>query len=273
MNDEFEMNYEDQEKIEKACKVTGLEITDSELRKINKFTLQPLTKEEIFTFKVEMGDNETNDRNYEPFSLKALQKLQKLYIGKTVIKDHSRKTDNQIARIYDTELVSESKLTGAGEPYAKLVAKCYMLNNENNKNLISEIKAGIKREVSTSCRPEKLICNICGTDNMKSYCPHWAGRTYKKENGEVVCMLTIADVKDAYELSFVTVPAQPRAGVIKHKKELLSTKEETSATKNEVKKTDADNTETKMKLLANFAFLKMEVEENEQKNERTVSAD
>ena len=263
MNNEFEMNYEDQEKIEKACKVASLEITDAELRKINKFTLQPLTKEEIFTFKVEMGDNETDDRNYEPFSLKALQKLQKLYIGKTVIKDHARNVDNQIARIYDTELVSESKLTGAGEPYAKLIAKCYMLNNESNKDLIAEIKAGIKKEVSTSCRPEKLICNICGTDNMKSYCPHWPGRSYKKENGEVVCMLTIADVKDAYELSFVSVPAQPRAGVIKHKKEELSTKEETTATKSGTKQTNAEDVETKMKLLANFAFLNTEVEEIE----------
>lgn len=263
MNDEFEMNYEEQEKIEKACKVASLEITDSELRKINKFTLQPLTKEEVFTFKVEMGDNETDDRNFEPFSLKALQKLQKLYIGKTVIKDHARNADNQIARIYDTELVAESKLTGAGEPYTKLIAKCYMLNNETNKDLIAEIKAGIKKEVSTSCRPEKLICNICGTDNMKSYCPHWAGRSYKKENGEVTCMLTIADVKDAYELSFVAVPAQPRAGVIKHKKEASSTKEEIALTKNKTDNTSVNDTETKMKLLENFAFLNSEVEEIE----------
>lgn len=261
MNDileqDFTLDNEQNDKIEKACKVASLEITDAELRKINKFTLQPLTKEDVFVFKVEMGDNETDDRNYEPFSLNALKKLQKLYIGKTVIKDHMRRADNQIARIYDTELVTEAKLTGAGEPYAKLIAKCYMLATESNKDLIAEIKAGIKKEVSTSCRPEKLICNICGTDNMKSYCPHYGGRMYKKENGEVMCMFTIADVKDAFELSLVAVPAQPRAGVTKHKKpdQIVDTIKTNEAKTTTDSKEKAEIIDTKIKLLEQFIYL------------------
>ncbi len=55
-----------------------------------------------------MGDNELDDRNYEPFNLNALKDLKKLYIGKTMIKDHRRTADNQIARVYDTELVQDS---------------------------------------------------------------------------------------------------------------------------------------------------------------------
>ena len=35
-----------------------------------------------------MGDNEIDDRNFEPFNLNALKDLKKLYIGKTMIKDH-----------------------------------------------------------------------------------------------------------------------------------------------------------------------------------------
>ena len=53
------------------CKLASLEvqeITDSELNKINKFTLSPLTKDDVFTFKLVMGDNELDDRNYEPFN-------------------------------------------------------------------------------------------------------------------------------------------------------------------------------------------------------------
>lgn len=199
----------------KSAEVAIQDVTDEDLKKINKFTLSPLKAEEVFTFKVTMGDNETDDRNYEPFNLNALKDLKKLYVGKTVIKDHRRSADNQVARIYDTELITEAKLTNAGEPFTKLVAKCYMVKTDSNADLITEIKAGIKKEVSTGCRPKKLICNICGTDNTKTYCPHWGGREYEKENGKVTCLMTIDGCKEAYELSLVAVPAQPRAGTTK----------------------------------------------------------
>ncbi len=53
-------------------------------------------------------DNEV-DRVFDQFTLKALQEMQKLFLGKTVIKDHYRRTDGQVARIYATELVQVSK--------------------------------------------------------------------------------------------------------------------------------------------------------------------
>jgi len=135
-----------------------------------------------------MGDNETDDRNFEPFNLNALKDLQKLYIGKTMIKDHNRSADNQIARVYDTELVQDgSKLTKAGEIYTKLIAKCYMLKTEKNADLIAEIKAGIKKEVSTSCKAKHAFCSICGVDNMKHYCSHYWGREYETVDGKKIC--------------------------------------------------------------------------------------
>lgn len=200
----------------KAAEVQSLEVTDEDLRKINKFAVSPLTAEEVFTFKVNMGDNETDDRNGEPFNLQALKDMKKSYIGRTVIKDHRRTADNQVARIYDTELLTEPKLTKAGEPFTSVIAKCYMVKTRRNEDLIKEIKAGIKKEVSTGCRPKRLICNICGTDNMKSYCPHYPNREYDKEGGKTTCLMTIDGVKEAYELSLVAVPAQPRAGTVKH---------------------------------------------------------
>lgn len=199
----------------KSGEVHTQDVTDEDLKKINKYTLAPLSAEEVFTFKMVLGDNETDDRNYEPFNLNALKDLKKLYLGKTVIKDHSRRADNQVARVYDTDLETEAKLTKAGEPFTRLVAKCYMVKTDSNADLITEIKAGIKKEVSTGCRPKRLICNICGTDNMKTYCPHWGGREYEKEGGKTTCLLTIDGVKEAYEVSLVAVPAQPRAGTTK----------------------------------------------------------
>ena len=152
----------------KSAEVQIQDVTDEDLRKINKFTLSPLGAEEVFTFKVTMGDNETDDRNYEPFNLNALKDLKRLYVGKTVIKDHRRTADNQVARIYDTELVTDPKLTKAGEPFTRLIAKCYMVKTNSNEDLIKEIKAGIKKEVSTGCRPKKMICSICGTDILST---------------------------------------------------------------------------------------------------------
>lgn len=205
----------------KTASVEPLECTEDDLKKINKFTLSPVKAEDVFIFKATMADNEQDDRNYMPFDLKALKHLKNLYPGKTMLKDHSRRADNQIARIYDTELVAnESKLTELGEAHTELIAKIYMIKTESNKDLIAEIKGGIKKEVSTSCTPEKMICNICGTDNMSKYCRHWPGAEYTIDDGSATgtkkrCKMLLSGAKDAYELSFVAVPAQPRAGTHK----------------------------------------------------------
>jgi hypothetical protein len=95
-----------------------------------------------------------------------------------------------------------------------------MIRTESNKDLIAEIEGGVKKEVSTSCTPEKMVCNICGTDNMKKYCRHYPGVKYVVEDGtpggaEKLCKMLLSGAKEAWELSFVPVGAQPRAGTHK----------------------------------------------------------
>lgn len=195
----------------KSAKVSAQQLDNNELVKINKLTLEALREDDVFIFKVAMCDNEI-DRHFEAFTLKALDQLKDMYVGKTVIKDHSHTSDNQVARIYDTELVQHhGKLTQNNEVYTQLVARCYMLNNEANKDLISEIKAGIKKEVSVGCSVNKSICSICGTDNTKDYCKHIGGRTYENK----MCYHMLDEAHDAYEVSFVAVPAQVKAGTVK----------------------------------------------------------
>lgn len=200
--------------IHKAASLGAQEITEAELREINKYTLEPLKAEDVFTFKAVLCDNET-DRDFERFSLKALQDLTKLFKGRTVISDHAWKSGNQVARIYATELVQSDKATASGELYTQLVARCYMVRTESNADLITEIKAGIKKEGSIGCAVSSCICSICGTDNAKSYCRHWPGKSYDKEGGPTVCTFTLAGARDAYEFSLVAVPAQKAAGVSK----------------------------------------------------------
>ncbi|MEY8366093.1 hypothetical protein AALA22_10695 [Anaerovoracaceae bacterium 41-7] len=227
MTDKLNFDFDNQEAapgvICKLASVSPLEVGDSDLRKINKYTLSPISTDDVFVFKATIADNESDDRNGMPFNLKALQDLKKLYPGRTMLKDHSRRADNQVARVFDTELIQDAnKLTDFGEIHTELIAKMYMVRTESNKDLIAEIIGGIKKEVSTSTVPKKMICNICGTDNMKEYCRHYPRRVYDvvdSETGKSIkkrCMMILHGAKEAYELSFVAVPAQPRAGAHKN---------------------------------------------------------
>ena len=200
--------------ITKAAQLEKQEVTDEDLKLINKHTLSPLSADEVFTFKSVLCDNEV-DRQSERFTLKALEDLKKLFIGKTVIKDHSWSANDQVARIYATELVTGGKTNKSGEPSAQLVAYCYMVKSASNADLIAEIKGGIKKEGSVGFRASSVICSICGTDNAKSYCRHFPGKSYEKEGGPQSCVFTLAGVSDAYEFSLVAVPAQKAAGVRK----------------------------------------------------------
>lgn len=200
--------------VNKSANLETQEVTDADLKSINKLTLSPLAAEEVFTFKVTMCDNEI-DRDYEYFSLKALKDFKKLFVGKTVIKDHFRRADNQVARIYSTEIVENAGVTKNNEVYTQLVAHCYMVKTTSNEDLIAEIKGGIKKEVSVGCSVLSANCSICGTDNTKTYCPHWGGREYDKEGGKQTCHFKLDGGRDAYELSLVAVPAQVNAGLRK----------------------------------------------------------
>ncbi len=200
--------------ITKAAQLEKQEVTDEELKLINKHTLSPLGADEVFTFKATLCDNEV-DRQSERFTVKALEDLKKLFIGKTVIKDHSWSANDQVARIYATELQMSEKTNKSGEPSAQLVAYCYMVKTASNADLIAEIKGGIKKEGSVGFRASSVICSICGTDNAKSYCRHFPGKSYEKEGGPQQCVFTLASVSDAYEFSLVAVPAQKAAGVRK----------------------------------------------------------
>lgn len=244
----------------KSGDVSIPEITDSDLAKINKLALRPLTKEQIFVFKIGACDNGLDDRNYEPFNLSALRDLKKLYIGKTVIKDHARKADNQIARVFDSELIEDPSKTIGDDPFTTLQLKAYMLRTKSNEDLIAEIEAGIKKEVSTGCRPKHAYCSICGTDNTKTYCPHWGGREYDTKDGKKTCYFTLDGAKEAYEVSLVAVPAQPRAGTTKsYKLEDDPTEKNEDTPSTETPDTDPDNTKkeadavTRVKMAKRYA--------------------
>ena len=187
------------------------ELTDEVMSRINSFTRKPLAKERVYAFPVILCDNEI-DRDGERFSVSALEKLASLFVGKTGIFDHDPKGRNQTARIFETFVdKSSDKLTSYGEPYVCLAARAYMVRTDKNKALIDEIDAGIKKEVSISCSVARKTCSVCGSNIYKNPCSHIKGKEY----GGKRCYISLDEPTDAYEWSFVAVPAQVNAGVKK----------------------------------------------------------
>ncbi len=189
----------------------SIDITESVLEKINVHSVKPLTAEEVYCFSVLLCDNEI-DRDHERFSEQSLKALAEMYIGRTGIFDHDPKGENQTARIYQTEVKEyPDRKTVSGETYTALMGCAYMVRTEDNKSLIAEIDGGIKKEVSVSCSVGAKICSVCGADMLKNPCSHIKGKYY----GEKLCFATLENPTDAYEWSFVAVPAQRNAGVTK----------------------------------------------------------
>lgn len=204
--------------LEKEARVGGVPSVetvapdDRTMEEINALALSPLEAEEVFAFAVRLCDNEV-DRDRERFTIPALGELAKLFQGKPGLFDHSWTAEGQAARIYRTAVITdEGKTTSAGEPYTWLKAWAYMVRTEDNASLIREIQGGIKKEVSVSCAVGESRCSICGEDLRTSdTCPHVKGREY----GGRLCYGILDRPTDAYEWSFVAVPAQPQAGVTK----------------------------------------------------------
>ena len=184
-------------------------LTKEELDQINRFSKAELTADQVYTFSVRLCDNEV-DRDFERFGTEDLERLGELFLGKSGIFDHQWSAKGQTARIYRTEVVREpGTVTAAGDEYRWLKGWAYLMRTEKNQELITEIEGGIKKEVSVGCSMGRSVCSVCGAEN--GACGHAKGQMY----GGKLCFMELKDPKDAYEWSFVAVPAQPKAGVVK----------------------------------------------------------
>lgn len=189
---------------------TKQELAAEELARINQFAKAELAAADVYVFSVRLCDNEV-DRDFERFDEAALEKLGELFVGKSGLFDHQWSAEGQTARIYRTEVIREPAVkTQAGDCGCWLKAWAYMLRTEKNQDLIAEIEGGIKKEVSVGCSVARSACSICGASGGS--CEHVKGQYY----GGKLCYFQLEDPTDAYEWSFVAVPAQRRAGVVKH---------------------------------------------------------
>ena len=170
-----------------------------------------MTAEDVYTFPVILCDNEI-DRDFERFTTQALADLATMYVGKTGLFDHSMESRDQTARIFKAERITDpNRTTQTGEAYSYIRAEAYMPRTEKNRSLMEEIDSGIKKEVSVGCAVAEVTCSVCGADIRRSPCTHRKGECYDGK----VCHHILDVPTDAYEWSFVAVPAQRSAGVTK----------------------------------------------------------
>ena len=188
--------------IRKATEIQGGgQPTAQQMEAINALARGKLEPEQVYAFSLRLCDDQV-DRDHERFDTAALPQLAKLFIGKAGVVDHKWSAESQVARIFAAEVVRE-----AGVSYIK--AWAYIRRGGRGDEWIADIEAGIKKEVSVGCAMASCICSVCGSEYGS--CGHHKGEIY---DGQVCCGI-LREPVDAYEFSFVAVPAQREAGVLK----------------------------------------------------------
>jgi len=185
-------------------------VSPEQLEKIGRYTRRDFAPDEVYAFSLILCDNEVN-RDGERFDDEALEALAELFKGKTGVFDHAANAKNQSARIFDTTVEDAGQTASTGEPLRRLRAWAYMVRCDKNADLILEIDAGIKKEVSVGCAVEQVLCSVCGEGQKRAACGHEKGKVY----GGAACHHILHGPSDAYEWSFVAVPSQKNAGVTK----------------------------------------------------------
>lgn len=138
--------------------------------------------DDLFVYPVRLCDN-CKDRDNERFSDEALNSVCSLSVGVVGIKNHEWEAENAHSRIYKAEI---EEIDGI----KSVIGYAYTLVTDSTMELINNIKSGLLAEVSIGFSAKSYSD---GSDGVR----------------------IIDDVTDLYEWSFVAVPAQPKAGVIK----------------------------------------------------------
>lgn len=172
-----------------------------QLAKINALAKAKLNGEDVYVFSLRLCDDQV-DRDYERFDTEALSALAGMFVGKSGIVDHQWSAGKQLARIFETGVVAEN-----GISFIK--AWAYIRRGGEGDEWIADIEAGIKKEVSVGCAMGRSVCSVCGMEYGS--CGHQKGQHYDGQ----LCVAVLKEPVDAYEFSFVAVPAQPNAGVLK----------------------------------------------------------
>lgn len=169
-------------------------LTDSDLARINRYALQPLSAAEVHTRCMRLCSDQLSAADWGRFSRTALERIAALLPGEAVLCGHD-KTTLPIGRFYRAETIERMR---NGVPVTWVRAWFYWLRHTDGAtDLARRIDGGIYREVSVSWRFRAAECSICH-GNIRT-CGHTPGRLYDNRR----CTFRVDDVVDVLEGSIV----------------------------------------------------------------------
>ena len=148
--------------------------------------------EDDYTFTIKVCDNKI-DKSYERFSTDCLEKMAKMFVGKSGYVGES-----QVAKITSAGVVESGyNYATFEERCAWIEAKATIQRTPENESVIEQIETGKKKNVGIGCSVNKRTCSICGDTDGK--CNHRPGEYYDGE----LCFITLDDPQEVYEWAFI----------------------------------------------------------------------
>lgn len=171
---------------------------DAMMKQINRFTLAPLTREQVAAFTMDLA-NDKVDRHFSRFPEKELKTITRMIVGKPLMELHDLRGRLPRGTFYRAEFVKE-----AGS--AKARPDVYILRTPSNEEFIAHIMGGVYRGTSIGFNFDKAECSICHEEMgaIDSSCRHWPGNEYDGET----CHYIMHGVNDVYEGSVVPLGSQ-----------------------------------------------------------------
>jgi len=171
-----------------------------ELPKINAWSSIDLAKDDVYSLTFLAADQNA-DRVYDHIEKRALKDMSEMYAGKPILENHWWMNEYRRGLVYDA-------VTRGGD----LMVKAFFRDKPSMADFMDNVFSGIYSHVSVSfgCDMADVVCDSCRKEYYGGQCPHYRGSV--DEAGNIVTT-TIKRIRDVYELSFVAVPAIPRAGV------------------------------------------------------------
>ena len=168
--------------------------TTTLLAAVNRFTLRPLTIDDIAVFTLDLCNNAV-DRHHSRFPDEELERINELIVGRPLMERHDLRGSLPRGTFFRSRLHRDG---------AQLSVRpdVYVLRTADNADFIRNIEGGVYRETSIGFAFRTPECSVCG--KHISACGHVPGREYSG----AICHFVMRDVVDVLEGSVVSCGSQ-----------------------------------------------------------------
>lgn len=164
------------------------------LEAVNRFTLRPLTLDDIAVFTLDLCNNAV-DRHFSRFPDEELERINTLIVGRPLMERHDLRGSLPRGTFF------RSRLHRDGDTLS-VRPDVYVLRTQDNADFIRNIEGGVYRETSIGFAFRTPECSVCG--QHISTCGHIPGRDY----AGATCHFIMREVVDVLEGSVVSCGSQ-----------------------------------------------------------------